>query len=127
MKTTKLVIGIISIVLFLIIAFQSCFAGLGNAISGNGESSGSAGFFLATCMLVAGIVGICTRKGFAGGIVSGCFYAIGGLIGIANYGTYSDLKIWSILSFIFAFVYIAGTIITKKKSTPKSDNGTSED
>ena len=78
-------------------------------------------------MLVAGIVGICTRKGFAGGIVSGCFYAIGGLIGIANYGTYSDLKIWSILSFIFAFVYISGTIITKKKSTPKSDNGTSEE
>lgn len=121
MKTAKLVIGIISIVLFLIIAFQSCAAGLGNALEGNGESSGSAGFFVALCMLVAGIVGICTRKGLGGGIVSGCFYAVGGLVGIANYGSYSDLMIWSILSFIFALVYILGSVLTKKKSTTSSE------
>ena len=114
MKTAKLAIGIISIVLFLIIVFQSCAVGIGNALSENGESSGSAGFFVALCMLVGGIVGICTRKGVKGGYVSGAFYAIGGLIGIANYGSYSDLLIWSILSFIFAGVFIAGSIMTKK-------------
>lgn len=120
MKTAKLVIGIISIILFLIIVIQSCAAGIGNAISNNGESSGSAGVFVAICMLVAGIVGICTRKGFAGGIVSGCFYLVGGLIGIANYGSYGDLKIWSVLSFIFAAVFILGSVLTKKRMPKKN-------
>ena len=127
MKTAKIVIGIISIVLFVFITFQSCVAGIGNAIEDNGESSGSAGFFVAVCMLVAGIVGICTRKGFAGGIVSGCFYAIGGLIGITNYGSYEDLKIWSILSFIFALVYIIGGILAKKKSTLATEDNSSQE
>lgn len=116
MKTAKLVIGIISIVLFGFILFQSCAAGIGNAIEGNGETSGSSGVFVALCMLIAGIVGIATRKGIAGGFVSGGFYAIGGLIGIANYGSYSDLMIWSIFSFIFAIVFITGSIMTKGKN-----------
>ncbi len=116
MKTAKLIIGIVSIVLFGFILFQSCAAGIGNAIEGNGETSGSSGVFVALCMLIAGIVGIATRKGIAGGFVSGGFYAIGGLIGIANFGSYSDLMIWSILSFIFAVVFIVGSIMTKGKN-----------
>lgn len=119
MKTTKLIIGIISIVLFGVIAFQSCAAGIGNAIAENGESSGSAGIFVAICMLIAGIVGVAARKSIAGGFVSGGFYALGGIIGIANYGSYSDLKIWSILSFIFAVVFIVGSIMTKGKNADK--------
>lgn len=115
MKTTRLVMGIISIILFCLIAMQSCAAGLGNAIEGNGEVSGSAGLILALCMLVAGIVGICCRKIKSGTIVAGCFYAFGGLIGIANVGSYADLQIWSILSFIFAAVFIVGAIRQKEK------------
>ena len=118
MKTAKLIIGIISIVLFMVIAFQSCAAGLGNALEGNDESSGSAGFFVALCMLIAGIVGICTRKGIVGGFVCGAFYAFGGIIGITNYGSYSDLQIWSILCFIFAVVFIVGSIMTKRNTSP---------
>ena len=38
MKTAKLVIGIISMVLFVLVAFQSCAAGLGNALADNGEA-----------------------------------------------------------------------------------------
>ncbi|MCQ2354016.1 MAG: hypothetical protein MJ102_02805 [Clostridia bacterium] len=123
MKTAKLVIGIISIVLFGLILFQSCAAGIGNSLEGNGETSGSSGAFLALCMLTAGIVGIATRKGIAGGFVSGGFYALGGLIGISNYGSYGDLKIWSILSFIFAVVFIIGSIMTKGKNN-KNGNET---
>ena len=113
MKTTKLVIGIISMVLFLIIAFQSCAAGIGNALEDNGENSGSAGFFVALCMLIAGIVGVCTRKSFGGGLVSGAIYALAGLIGITNYGSFGDLMIWSVVSFIFAAVFVVGSIIAK--------------
>ena len=115
MKSSRLVIGIISCVLFLLISFQSCAAGIGNTLEENGESSGSAGFILAICMLVAGIVGICCRKLKTGTIVAGVFYAFGGLIGITNVGSYADLQIWSILSFIFAAVFIVTGIMQKQK------------
>ena len=70
MKTGKLVIGILSIVLFLLVSLQSCAAGLANTLAENGEVSGSAGFVLALGLLVAGIVNICTRKGGKGGYVA---------------------------------------------------------
>ena len=119
MKTTKLIIGIISMVLFLVVVFQSCVAGLGNALEENGETSGGAGVFLAVCMLIAGIVGVATRSSKAGGIVAGCLYAVGGIVGIANYGSYSDLAIWAVVCFIFAAVFILGSILQKKK--PKTE------
>jgi hypothetical protein len=115
MKTSRTIIGIISIVLFLIITLQSCAAGLSNAIEQNGEVSGSAGLLLATCMLIAGIVGVATRKSKGGAITAGCFYGIGGLIGIANVGNFADLQIWSVLSFIFAAVFIITAIRQKGK------------
>ena len=76
MKTAKLVIGIISMVLFVLVAFQSCAAGLGNALADNGEVSGTSGMLLAFCMLIAGIVGVATRKSKGGGIVAGVFYLV---------------------------------------------------
>ncbi len=119
MKTAKLVIGIVSIVLFALILFQSCAAGISNALEENGESGGSAGFFAAFCMLIAGIVGIATRKGTVGGYVAGGFYILGGLIGIALHGSYSDLVIWSVLAFIFAAVFILGGAMKKKPAAEK--------
>lgn len=114
MKTTKLVIGIVSIVLFLLISFQFCAAGIGNTLAENGEASGSAGFILALFMLIAGIVGIAGRKSKGASITAGIFYAAGGITGICNVGSFADLMIWSILSFIFAAVFIIGGILHKK-------------
>ena len=96
MKTAKLVIGIISMVLFVLVAFQSCAAGLGNALADNGEVSGTSGMLLAFCMLIAGIVGVATRKSKGGGIVAGVFYLLGGLLGIAV----ASLTLLSGLSFV---------------------------
>ena len=121
MKTIKLTIGIISIVLFIIISFQSCIAGLGNALLNTGEVSGEAGLFLAFCMLIAGIVGICTRHGGIGCYIAGLFYFLGGLVGLVLRGSYSDLKIWSIISFIFAAVFIFGTLYAKEDLPPKTN------
>ena len=47
MKTWKLVSGIISIVLFAFVMFQSCAAGISNSLAENGESGGSAGLIVA--------------------------------------------------------------------------------
>lgn len=125
MKTAKLVIGIVSIVLSVFVLFQSCAAGIGNAIANNGETSGSSGLFVAICLLIAGIVGIAARTAKGGAIASGIVYALGGLIGASNVGTYKDLAIWSVLSFIFAIVFILsifwGQEYPQKQNTTKQE------
>ena len=58
MKVWKLVSGILSIILFVFVSFQSCAAGVSNALEANGEASGSAGIIVAILMLAGGIVSI---------------------------------------------------------------------
>lgn len=112
MKTSKLVIGIISIVLFLIISLQSCAAGIGNTLSESGEVSGTAGFLLAVCMLISGIVGIATRKSEkrGGSFTSVGLYIAGAIIAFANVGSYADLMIWAIVSGLFGIFYTIAAI-----------------
>lgn len=96
MKTWKLVSGILSIVLFFMVAFQSCAAGIGNTLSENGEVSGSAGIIVAIMLLVGGIVSIATRNGGKGGNISIIvLYGIGALFGYTLAGSFSDLTIWA--------------------------------
>jgi len=61
MKVWKLISGILSMVLFLVVAFQSCAAGVANTLAENGEVSGSAGILVAILMLAGGIV-CCNKK-----------------------------------------------------------------
>jgi len=117
MKTAKLIIGIISIVLFMIIIFQSCATGVVNALENNNEDiSGSAGLLLAIAMLIAGIVGIAARESKGGSITAGVFYVLGAIIGFANLGTFGDLIVWSILALLFGIVFILGTLLIKEKT-----------
>lgn len=97
MKTWKLVSGIISIVLFVFVVFQSCAAGFVNTVSNNGEVSGSAGLIVAFMLLAGGIVSVSTRKsnGRGGNIALIVLYGIGALIGFTLAGNYSDLIIWA--------------------------------
>ncbi|NLB41119.1 MAG: hypothetical protein GX815_02465, partial [Clostridiales bacterium] len=68
MKTAKLIIGIVSIVLTFLILFQSCAASVVDAIEDEGGTSGGSGTFVAILMLIAGIVAIATRNSKGGGI-----------------------------------------------------------
>jgi len=116
----KKVIGIISIVLFVFVTFQSCVAGLGNAISDNDEASGSAGLMLAMFMLIAGIITLISKLSKGMTVTATIFYVVGGLIGIANVGTYADLKIWSILSFAFAALLLFNLFKNKEEYSNKN-------
>ena len=96
MKTWKLVSGILSIVLFFMVAFQSCAAGISNSLSETGEVSGSAGIIVAIMLLAGGIVSIATRKGGKGGnIALIVLFGIAALFGYTLAGSFSDLKIWA--------------------------------
>lgn len=113
--TGKLIISIVSIVLFYIVTLQSCAAGFGNALTSNGESSGSFGFISAILFLIAGIVGVCVRKKGLGAQITVCvFYYLVFLMAAVGSGSYSDLKVWGVIAFIFGTVFLFSAIYTKK-------------
>ena len=109
----KKVIGIISIVLYFIVGFQSCAAGVGNAIQNNNEASGSAVIILSFLMLIAGIILLCSKNHKGMVITSIVFYVLAFIIGIANVGTFKDLQVWSILNLVFAVLNIIHLIKNK--------------
>ena len=117
MKVWKLVSGILSIILFVIVTFQSCAAGLSNALEENGEVSGTAGVLVAAFMLAGGIVSIATRKSETNGgnIALIILFGLAALIGFTNYGSFSDLAIWSGWCVINAVLAIVSFISIKKQ------------
>ena len=90
MKVWKLISGILSMVLFLVVAFQSCAAGVANTLAENGEVSGSAGILVAILMLAGGIVSVATRKSEknGGNIALIVLFGLAALLGFANYCSY---------------------------------------
>jgi len=121
MKTWKLVSGILSIVLFIVVAFQSCAAGMVNAIEENGQSSGSGGIIVAIMMLTGGIVSISTRKseGKGGNIALVILFGIGALMGFALAGNFTDLNIWAAWCLINAVMAVISIIKGNKADKAK--------
>lgn len=114
MKTTKLVTGILSVVLSLFVLLQSCAAGLANTLEENGEIGGSAGAIVAICLMAAGIVAIVTRKGGKGGsIACAILYGFAALCGLTLAGSYADLTIWGGICGILAIMHIVFAVKAK--------------
>ena len=113
----RTVLGILSIILFIFVAMQSCAAGLGNALSNNGEVGGSAGALCALNLLVAGLIVLVARKTVkkAPMIVAAVLMFLNLFYGMILAGSYSDLQIWGILSFIFGLVYLFSVLRKKKQ------------
>lgn len=112
MKVWKLVSGILSIVLFVFVTFQSCAAGVANTLSENGEVSGTAGVMVAILMLAGGIVSIATRKSEkkGGNVALIVLFGLAVVVGLMNYGSYSDLVIWSVWCIINAVLAVVAII-----------------
>lgn len=123
MKIWKLVSGILSIILFVIVTLQSCAAGISNAIENNGEVSGSAGVFVAIMMLAGGIVSIATRnaKRNGGNIALIVLFGLASLIGFSSYGSYSDLVIWSFWCLVNVVLAVIAMIINKNKKIESNE------
>lgn len=118
MKIWKLVSGILSCVLFALVAFQSCAAGVANTLQENGELSGSAGLIVAILMLTGGIVSIATRKSNSkgGNIALIVIFTLAAIVGFTNYGSYADLAIWSAWCLLNAILALIAIIIGKKNA-----------
>lgn len=115
MKTWKLVSGIISIILFAVVTFQSCAVGVANTLSENGEVSGTTGIIVSIMLLAGGIVSIATRKGVKGGnIALIILFGIGALCGFTMAGSYSDLYIWSVWCLVNVILAIVALVKENK-------------
>lgn len=112
----RMIIGILSIVLFLIISLQSCAAGASNILSNSNEISGSAGLITAVCFFVGGLTGLLTRNSQKkGGPITSCvFYWFSFFLSRMFAGRFADLRIWGVLAFIFGTVYLLAAMKTKK-------------
>ncbi len=111
MKTWRLVSGIISIVLTILVLFQSCAAGAVNTIEGNGEVGGSAGVIVAFLLLAGGIVSVATRKGSKGGSIAMIvLFGLAALLGLTMAGGYGDLRIWAFWCLICAVLAIVSLV-----------------
>lgn len=110
MKNARLIIGIVSFILFFIILFQSCAAGFVNSVNASSDAGGSVGLVVAFMVIIA----IVCRKNATGSIVAGVVYGLSGLLGVANSDVYKDLSIWGGLFIIFAIFYIFSGIKQKK-------------
>ena len=115
MKTWKLVSGILSIVLFAFVSFQSCAAGIGNALAENDELSGSAGLIVSIMLLAGGIVSIATRNRSKGGnIALIILFGIGAICGYTMAGSFADLTIWATWCLLCAVLAVVSLIKGKK-------------
>ena len=120
MKIWRLVSGILSMVSFLIITFQSCAVGFVNAVEDNkDDTSGAGGVLVAFGLLVAGIVATAlwkkTSKG--GDIALIVLYGLTALMGFANQGTFSDLVIWSSWALICAIMAAIALILHSRANS----------
>jgi hypothetical protein len=118
-ETPRLVIGIITIVLFFLLQFQSCVASFGESLrsilSDEAGTSGMTGYICSFFFLIAGIVGIVCRKRKSGAIAAGIIYAICGFATInEDFSYFKDLAFYCFLSFVFGGIMIIGGVIQKK-------------
>ena len=119
MKVWKLVSGILSIVFFVVVTFQSCAAGLVNAIDENTtDLSASGGIMVAVLMLAGGIVSVATRNaGKKGHIATLVLFGLAALLGFASQGVFADLMIWSGWLLVCAVISLIGIFTAGKKKT----------
>lgn len=114
--TAKLVIGILSLVLFVIIALQSCAVGLGNALLSNGDSSGATGLVVAFNFLITGVIAVAARKAIklTPWIISAALLWFSYFIGKMNQENFADLAVWGFISFAFGVFYLLSSVKTKR-------------
>lgn len=128
MKIWKLVSGIISCVVFVVIIFQSCATGVVNVIEDNStDTSAGGGVLLAFILLVAGLTSACAWKSNSRGVDVALvlLFGLAALAGFLNLGVFKDLEVWSWWAAICAGMAVISLFIPRKKKeqlTPANED-----
>lgn len=120
MRTVKLVIGILSCVLVLVVMLQSCGASFVTAVEQSDDLSGGVGVIFGIVLLAAGITAIAGRNSKGGTIGAGILYVIGAALGLTSNGVYGDLQVWGGVSGVFGIVFLLSLISMREvaQTTP---------
>lgn len=111
MKTWRLISGILSIVLSLVILLQSCAVGMLEAMGADGSDSAS-GLLVALLLIAAGIVAI--RNGSRGGSIAlVVLYAVAAVIGFSA-TVYADLIVWAVWCCVCAVAALVSLLRRRK-------------
>lgn len=107
MKTWRLVSGILSIVLTVIVFFQSNLVAV---LGGKNNLEGGAGIIFALLLLTAGITSIATHRNISTGSKVALFllFGIGAVIAITSAKIYKDLTVWGAWSALCAIIALFG-------------------
>lgn len=118
MKVWRLVSGILSIVLAVIVWSQAGLVSIVNALNETADdTSGGAGMIVAILLLAGGIVSIAVRKGGKGGSIAiFIIFGLAALFALTAGGIYGDLQIWGIWCAICAVLGFIGIFLKKKAS-----------
>lgn len=101
-RLARTIIGILSLVAFIFVMFQSCAANVVNAMEANtADASAGGGTLLAFILLIAGITTALGRDNAKATLVAAIMYGVGAIIGFTSLGTYGDLVFWSIIAVLF--------------------------
>lgn len=116
-QTAKLIIGILSFVLFAFVSFQSCAVSLATSLGSGDSIAGSCGIISALCFCVAGIIAIVARKQGTKTINYVCAGFYWAVYFFSRFGMddYPDLELWGYISFAFGCVFILTVAKTKKE------------
>lgn len=104
MKDIRLIIGIVTIMLFVFVAFQSCGA-YATVKSSNGIGIGNIGIIISFVALIAALICINTRDAYSGAFISAVFYALAGFLGLFNFTNHK-------IDFVYGFMFIMFSIFS---------------
>lgn len=103
MKDIRLIIGIVTIMLFVFVAFQSCGA-YATVKSSNGI--GNIGIIISfVALIIAALICINTRDAYSGAFISAVFYALAGFLGLFNFTNHK-------IDFVYGFMFIMFSIFS---------------
>ena len=112
-----MVSGILSIILFAIVVFQSCAVGVVKAINKNKSTPGLAGIIVAILMLAGGISSIALKNSSkkAGSVSLALLFGIAAVVGFISHDSYKDLIVWSGWCLVNTVVSIFDLFLKSKK------------
>ena len=116
MKTVKIIIGILSILIAAVAALQTYALSVitnvaGDLIGGLGTMTGTV---TAAIFLIGGLLGIITCDNKISGIITGIIFLGGAVVGFYKMSEYGDLIIWAIAAAVFFVVFLLGSVLTKQ-------------
>ncbi len=112
MKDIRLIIGIVTIMLFVFVAFQSCGA-YATVKSSNGI--GNIGIIISFVALIAALICINTRDAYSGAFISAVFYALAGFLGLFNFTNHKIVFVYGFMFIMFSIFSVLIGIKQKKR------------